>query len=119
MNILLNVPDDLVAKIDEIVQQRKLLKSTFQPLSEVQRLQMKEIAAEQGMAAATAYLKEIQQPVKVRASRVGVVMELIEMALPRIEELRPELPHIFNSKPNTLGRVHEEQRAGLVHHIKK
>lgn len=90
MNVLLSIPDTLGERIDEVVALRKAAKTQVMPLTDAQRLEAKNIATKSGAAAANKYLAECQQPqLKMRASRAGVLLMLIEYGLPRLNELIP------------------------------
>lgn len=82
-NVLVDVPESMLAEIDAIVEQRKRESRQSGPYkpTPIERHRAWELAEKQGAAFANEYLKSLG-PSKGRApSRVSVVRELLQIAL--------------------------------------
>lgn len=109
MNVLMSIPDALIVEVDKLVKARKEAKSKVPPLTEAQRHQGRTIAERDGAAAANAFYKSLNTQQHVKASRCGVLLELIENNKHQLVDMYPLAPHIFKHPPNTAGRAREER----------
>ncbi|MFA6064010.1 MAG: hypothetical protein WC736_15585 [Gallionella sp.] len=76
----IDVPEDLMKRIDEFVAARKAAKAEPYRCNEAEKLHAKMLADTQGLPAANAFLKSLQPP-KLPASRGAVICELAQIAL--------------------------------------
>lgn len=79
-------PDDMLARIDAIVTQRKVeaSKPRQSQLTPLQRQEAVLIAEKHGVNKANEYLRSLRTPVR-RPSRMGLVLEFVEHRLAEME----------------------------------
>ena len=73
-------PDELLARVDKIVAERKDQKAEPHRSTPAQLHQAHLIAEKDGIAAANRYLRSLR-PAQPRSSRMGLVLELVEHGL--------------------------------------
>jgi len=105
-NILINVSEALLAEVDKVVEARKLAKLQLAQLTAEEKAEAVKIADAHGVSAANAWLRS-KKPV-LRASRVGVVLDLLAIAAPRINELLPAMPQPVKVSKSAPGKPRQQ-----------
>ena len=90
-SLTIDVPESLLAEIDKVVALRKAKKAGPVFYTDEQRAECRRLCEAKGAAWGNAYYAQIaaEQRKTQRASRVGILGKMLQMAAPRLQELLP------------------------------